>query len=109
VPNICVHKAERTTVSRGNIVQALKCELLLLRFAQHAVQISESALSSMPLTYVGHSPVRHITVHNSYVYIDQGVSMRSSRPMVPTVLEHMAFAHWLNGAATGRAEADVPA
>jgi serine/threonine protein phosphatase 1 len=104
---ICVHKAERTTVSRDNIAEALKCELLQLRFAHHDVRISESPLGRMPLTYVGHSPVRHITVHNSYVYIDQGVSMRSSRPMPPTVLEHVAFAHWLNGATTGRTEPHV--
>ena len=101
---ICVHKAERTTVSRRNISEALKSELLMLRFARQGVQISESPLAGMPLTYVGHSPVRHITVHNSYVHIDQGVSMRASQPTLPTLLDHTAFAHWLRGATTARAE-----
>jgi serine/threonine protein phosphatase 1 len=105
---ICVHKAERTTLSRVNLSEALTSELLQLRFARHDVQISESPLGGMPLTYVGHSPVRHITVHNSYVYVDQGVSMRSPQWTPPTVLEHTAFAHWLRGATTARATSDFP-
>jgi len=43
---------------------------------------SESAqtpLADFPITYAGHSPVRDVTVHDSYVYIDQGVCARSSK------------------------------
>jgi len=105
---MCIHKAESATVSRDNFNDALKAGLLPLRFGRHGVQISESPLGGMPLTYVGHSPVRHITVHNSYVYIDQGVCVRASKqcpPTPPTVLEHTAFAQWLKGATSARAEA----
>lgn len=109
---ICVHKAEGTTVSRDNIGDALKSDLLLLRFGDHGVQISDSPLAEMPLTYVGHSPVRHITVHNSYVYIDQGVCTRSPKQagaIPPTVLEHTTFARWLLGATTARQADGAPA
>jgi serine/threonine protein phosphatase 1 len=99
---ICVHKAETTTMSRSNLGAASKSALLSLRFAQHDVQLTESPMAEMPLTYVGHSPLRNITVHNSYVYIDQGVCLRQSKQSCearpPTVLDHAAFASWLDGA-----------
>ena len=101
---MCVHKAESTTLSRSNINDALRSDLLHLRFGQFGVHISGSPLAEMPLTYVGHSPVRHITVHNSYVYIDQGVCAHPSKqaaPTLPTVLDHTAFAYWLRGATRG--------
>lgn len=59
----------------------------------------------MPITYVGHSPTEHIVVHDSYVYVDQGVGTTSSRragPTLPTLLDHRRFAHWLHGVASTR-------
>ena len=104
---VCVHKADAATSSRFNIGEALKSELLSLRFRQHSVQISPTPVSGLAMTYAGHSPVRHVTVHNSYVYIDQGVCSRSlkaeQRP--PTVLEHRQFAYWLQGVNAARGQA----
>jgi serine/threonine protein phosphatase 1 len=105
---ICVHKADTMTSSRDNINEALKSGLLDLRFAQHSVQVSPTPLGELPITYVGHSPLRHVTVHNSYVYIDQGVCAETSKRAAhtpPTVLDHRRFAYWLGGVATARAGA----
>jgi serine/threonine protein phosphatase 1 len=102
---ICVHKADIVTSSKQNINAALKSDLLTLRFAQHSVQISPTPWGELPITYVGHSPLRHVTVHNSYVYIDQGVCARPSKralPTMPTVVDHRKFAYWLGGVATAR-------
>lgn len=103
--SVCVHAADALTCSRSNIAEAQRYELFGLRYAQHSVRISEVPLGELPVTYVGHSPLRHVTVHNSYVYIDQGVCAR--RPehgerKPPTVLEHRQFAYWLGGVATAR-------
>ena len=76
---ICVHKADAITSSRATIGEALGSPLMALQIAQHAVDISETPLADMPVTYVGHSPIRHITVHHSYVYIDQGVCLRAGK------------------------------
>jgi serine/threonine protein phosphatase 1 len=102
---ICMHKADNITSSRGRIGAALKVDLMSLRFAQHSVQISPTPLAEIPITYAGHSPVRDVTVHNSYVYIDQGVCARTAKraaPTPPTVLDHRKFAYWLGGVATAR-------
>ena len=105
---VCIHKADALTSSRHNFNEALKSSLQGLRFAQHSVQISPTPLGKLPITYVGHSPSRHVTVHNSYVHIDQGVCARSSkqgRHTPPTVLDHHEFAFWLGGVATARGNA----
>ncbi len=104
---VCVHKADAATSSRANIGEALRCELLSLRFRQHSVQISPTPVSELAITYAGHSPVRHVTVHNSYVYIDQGVCSRATRAerRPPTVLEHRQFAYWLRGVTAARGQA----
>jgi len=97
---ICIHKADLITSSRDKVGAALKSDLLELRFAQHPVQISPTPLGELPITYVGHSPTRHVTVHDSYVYIDQGVCARASKRAAeapPTVLDHRKFAYWLGG------------
>lgn len=102
---ICVHMADIVTSSKENVNAALKSDSLALRFAQHSVDISPTPWGELPITYVGHSPLRHVTVHNSYVYIDQGVCARSSKrasPTLPTVLDHRSFAYWLGGVATAR-------
>jgi serine/threonine protein phosphatase 1 len=109
---ICVHSADLVTSSRHNIGSALKADLLVLRFAQHSVQVSPTALSELPITYVGHSPMRHVTVHNSYVHIDQGACARHARPderPTLTVLDHREFAYWLGGVATARRLTPAPA
>lgn len=64
---ICVHKADIVTASRVNFSAALKSELLGLRFGRHSVQVSAASLGPLPMPYVGHSPLRDVTVHNSYV------------------------------------------
>lgn len=102
---LCVHKAEGVTSSRANIAEALELDLVSLQFTRRQVRVSDSPLGEVPLTYVGHSPVRDITIHNSYVYIDQGVCLRSSKhgaTIPPTVLDHREFAHWVGGVATSR-------
>jgi len=96
--SISVHKAERITSSRDNLALALKWRTQGHRFGDHEVQLTGQALGELPLTYVGHSPVRHVTVHNSYVYIEQGLARPGRRPNgpdTPTVLEHERFAAWL--------------
>lgn len=105
---ICVHKADASATSRSKFGEALRSELLGLRFDRHPVQISPSPMGELPVTYVGHSPVRHITIHDSYVYIDQGVCAKTPKrpdPVLPTVLDHRRFAYWLNGVATARGRA----
>lgn len=105
---VCVHVADSASASRANIADALQGALVALPFDRRSVQVSETPLGALPLTYVGHSPLTHVTVHNSYVYIDQRVSARSSRQAEdrpPTVLEHAQFAHWLRGVALARARA----
>jgi serine/threonine protein phosphatase 1 len=105
---ICMHKADHITSSRGRINAALRMHLMSLRFAQHAVRISATPLAEIPITYAGHSPVRDVTVHDSYVYIDQGVCARSSKRTdhtPPTVLDHRKFAYWLGGVATANGQA----
>jgi serine/threonine protein phosphatase 1 len=103
---ICVHKADTVTSSRDNISAALKSDLLSLQFAQHPVRISTAPMGELPITYAGHSPVRHVTVHNSYVYIEQGVRARTAKGVADaplTLLDHRKFAGWLGGVASARA------
>ena len=102
---ICVHQADLISTSRENINAALKSGLLGLRFEQRSVQISPTLMGELPITYVGHSPVPQVTVHNSYVYIDQGVCARPSKrapETPPTLLDHRQFASWLGGVAASR-------
>ncbi len=106
-PTVCVHEADRSTSSRLNIVDALDEPFVSLRFAQRPVWISHRPVGTLPLTYVGHSRMRQVTVHNSYVYIDQGVSARSAKgtpATAPTVLEHAQFAPWIRGVAAARGQ-----
>ena len=110
--HISLQKATLATCSRANVAEASKSSMLRLSFAEHAVDISEVPMGVLPITYVGHCPVRQIVVHNSYVHIDQGVCLRSKtpEPRPPTVLSHAAFAHWLHGASTARStRASAPA
>jgi hypothetical protein len=103
---ICVHKAGCLTSSRRNIAAALRLKSLGLRFAEHQVQISPTRMGALPITYAGHSPVRCVTVHNSYVYIDLGVNAPGAGQATatpPTVLDHHRFARWLSGVTTARA------
>ncbi|MPZ46480.1 MAG: hypothetical protein GEV05_24460 [Betaproteobacteria bacterium] len=101
---VCVHRADAATSSRLNIGEALTSGLFGLRFAEHSVQISDTPIGALPITYVGHSPIRHVTVHNSYVYIDQGVRVHPGRSECrpPTVIDHAKFSFWLGGVVTAR-------
>lgn len=104
---ICVHKADHITSSREKMSAALKTDLMALRFAQHSVRVSPTPMADIPITYAGHSPVRDVTVHNSYVYIDQGVCARTNKraDQAPlTVLDHRKFAYWLGGVASARGQ-----
>lgn len=100
-PNIGVHEVERATSSRKNITEASRLGFDLLHYTDHPVRVTALPFGDQPITYVGHSPVEHVSVHRSYVYIEQGVG---SRP--PTVLEHARFSRWLKGVAAGRAAGD---
>jgi serine/threonine protein phosphatase 1 len=99
---LCIHHADQVVASRANLADALQRPSMRLPFLQHSVQLSPQAQGQLPLTYVGHTPARHITVHNSHVHIDQGVGSlalphsRSDRSLL-TVLEHRPFAMWLRG------------
>jgi hypothetical protein len=111
--SVCVHEADRATSSRANLAGAVAPALSGLGFDSHRVRLSDRPIGTLGLTYVGHSPVRDITVHNSYVYIDQGVCAAPSGPArgrPPTVLAHHEFATWLGGvaAALGVAAAAAP-
>jgi serine/threonine protein phosphatase 1 len=102
---VCVHKADAATSSRVHFAAAMNSPLFELQFAQHRVQISGSPIGALPITYVGHSPVQHIVVHDSYVYIDQGVcapTPKRADATPPTVLDHRRFAYWVNGVAKVR-------
>jgi serine/threonine protein phosphatase 1 len=99
---LCIHRAEGAVSSRSNLAEALQRPGMRLPFLQHSVQLSAQAQGPLPLTYVGHSPARHITVHNSHVHIDQGVgalagplALGERSPL--TLLEHRPFALWLRG------------
>jgi serine/threonine protein phosphatase 1 len=109
--SVCVHEADRATSSRANLAGAACDALPGLRFDAHRVRLSDRPLGTLELTYVGHSPVRDVTVHNSYVYIDQGVcasAAGSERRAPPTVLAHPEFATWLGGVATALGAVAVP-
>ena len=102
---VCVHKADACATSRLKFTQALESELLSLRFDHHPVRISAAPMGALPVTYAGHSPVRHITVHDSYAFIDQGVCAPSPKrhdSVPPTVLDHRRFATWLSGVEAAR-------
>jgi serine/threonine protein phosphatase 1 len=104
-PRIDVHEAEAATSSRIGFGAAMEASLLELRFGRHPVRISASPMGSLPITYAGHSPSRRIVVHDSYVYIDQGVCAATHKriePTPPTVVEHRRFARWLDGATAAR-------
>ena len=112
---VSVHLADSATSSRHNIAEALKSAFFELSFAEHPVQVSDAPLGELPLTYVGHSPLSRVTVHRSYVYIDQRVAARSARrseDRPPTVLDQTRFAFWLRGVVLARegmgTRADAP-
>jgi serine/threonine protein phosphatase 1 len=99
---LCIHSADRVVASRANLADAMQRPGMRLPFLQHSVQLSPQAQGPLPLTYVGHTPARHITVHNSHVHIDQGVGSHAlphtrGDPAWLTVLEHRPFAMWLRG------------
>jgi serine/threonine protein phosphatase 1 len=100
-PTIGVHDAEAAASSRVGFGAAMEASLLELRFGRRPVRISASPMGTLPITYAGHSRSRQIVVHDSYVYIDQGVcaaTLPRIDPTPPTVLEHRRFARWLDGA-----------
>jgi serine/threonine protein phosphatase 1 len=102
---VCVHKADAATSCRAHFAAALDSERLELRYSQQPVQVSPSPIGKLPITYVGHSPFRQIIVHDSHVFIDQGVCVPTHKradATLPTVLDHRRFAYWLNGVATAR-------
>jgi hypothetical protein len=78
-----------------------------MHYAHPPVRVSTLPVGELPITYVGHSPVTLITVHQSYIYIEQGVGTRAhdrcERP--PTVLDHAGFSRWLSGVIAGRSSA----
>jgi hypothetical protein len=109
---VCVHLADSATSSRRNFGEALKSELVGMQFVEYSVQVSELPFGDLKMTYVGHSPVRHVTVHNSYVYIDQGVCARPGRPgghRPPTVIDHRQFSYWLEGVTVARGRVQAKA
>lgn len=97
--SVSVHEAEDITCSRANLATLARGSSRLLPFDGRQVRLSDRFLGTPPLTYVGHSPLPEITLHQSHVYIDQGVAApgRSrEHPRLPTVLDHRAFSDWLH-------------
>lgn len=95
----------RATCSRRHLGGALRGPLLELSFCGDAVHVSPRPLGRMAMTYVGHSPLAHVLVHDSLVYIDQGVGVRpSGERRLPTVLDHRQFAYWLGGVTMARGQ-----
>lgn len=109
---VSVHEADSSTASRANFREAVRCDLLDLKFGEHPVQISEAAVGELPMIYVGHSPVRNVLVHNSYIYIDQGVCARlAGRPDTErqlTLMDHSQFSRWLQGVVSARGQGAAP-
>lgn len=109
-PGVSVHVADSATSSRRNIGEAMKSGFVDLDFAGRPVQVSDAPFGELPLTYVGHSPLARVTVHRSYVYIDQRVGVRSARrpeDRPPTVLDQTRFSFWLRGVALAREGAEA--
>lgn len=109
--SVCVHLADVATASRVNSALTSRETMTELPFADRPVRLSRSPLGELPITYVGHSRMRHVTVHRSYVYIDQGVRATSSKtttPVPPTVLDHQRFGYWLLGVARAQARDESP-
>lgn len=110
VAGVSVHVADSATTSRRNIGEAMKCGFVDLDFAGQPVQVSDAPFGELPLTYVGHSPLTRVTVHRSYVYVDQRVGERSARrpeDRPPTVLDQTRFSFWLRGVALARKGAEA--
>lgn len=99
---ICVHRAEKIASSRRKVAAALRAGTTDLRFGPQRVHVSDTPFVRAPITYAGHSPMHAVTVHESFVYIDQGVCSRTSAHTPPTLLDHGRFARWLVGVATAR-------
>jgi serine/threonine protein phosphatase 1 len=107
---ISAHEADLLSTSRGNAGTLNRDDLETLAFARHEVRVSTQPIGRMPITYVGHSPMAQITVHRSYVYIDQRPSVRSAKrssDSALTVLEHHRFACWLGGVTSARTKDPV--
>ena len=98
--SVAVHEAEEMTCSRANLASLDRGSSRLLDFDGRPVRLSRRLNGPMPLTYVGHSPLAEITVHQSHVYIDQRVceaDRKGGPASLPTVVEHQAFGAWLRG------------
>lgn len=110
---VSLARADAVTASRENIAQAQAGQWQDLHFGSRTVRLSPLPMGPWPLTYVGHSPLREVSVHRSHVYIDQGMceraAQREGEQRAPTVLEHRAFAHWLRGAHTARQDTTTDA
>ena len=97
---VCIHLAEAATASRANLAGAGALDWFDLPFGERTVRLSSQPVGARPITYVGHCRMSKVTVHRSYVYIDQGVgSVTRKRPdaQMPTVIEQGRFGRWLGG------------
>jgi serine/threonine protein phosphatase 1 len=52
--------------------------------------------SGLALTYVGHTPIRHMVLHASHLFIDRGAFARKPNNCL-LVLEHAQVRQWLDG------------
>lgn len=105
-----VHEADLLTCSRVNLGVAARGPLLSLDFADQVVDISAAPLGERPITFVGHTPVRRITVHDSYVHLDRGVCLglpRQSPGRPLTVIDGKGFVYWLRGVAVAHRPAQA--
>lgn len=103
--------AEALTESRAHHARLPHGEFLALDCDGHTIAIGPTPLREAPITYVGHSPTRHVTVQDGYVYLEQGVGgpVASSRRLrAPTIIDHQRFGPWLQGVAAARSRPAPP-
>lgn len=103
--SICVHEVDAITNSRVESARAQTVAHLELHFGSELVRVGSSPVGRLPITYVGHTQVSALTVHQSYVFIERGTGRTGARgeaPRGPTLLEHRRFAYWLGGVAAFR-------
>lgn len=98
--------ADVVTSARQHHRAVGRLSLTTLDFAGTPVDISASPMPGGYLTYVGHTPIRHVTVHDGFVHVEQGVggpSLQRGEVRAPTVLDHGLFGRWLQGVASAAA------
>lgn len=90
--------AERLTSSREHHLRRARAGGTVLRYLDRPVEVGPEPLAGRCLTYLGHTPTRHLTVQDAHVYLEQGIgAVGRFATRVPTVLDARHFGLWLHG------------